>query len=110
MNLENNTVKLVNKGCPIQNKRNFLFCHALALFWYLNCFKEEVFEEDKATPIQDYSEVYIKQGEFGALEYQNEKENERVDLEIKGEPINPFVEYEENQESNHSELLRKYFP
>ena len=56
--------------------------------------KEEIFEENKATPIQGYSEVYIKQGEFGASEYQNEKENERVDLEIKEEPINPFVEYE----------------
>ena len=61
---------------------------------FIHEFKEEIFEEDKATPIQDYSEVYIKQGEFGALEYQNEKENERVDLEIKEEPINPFVEYE----------------
>ena len=50
--------------------------------------KEEICEENEATPIQDYSEVYIKQGEFGALEYQNEKENERVDLEIKEEPIN----------------------
>ena len=56
--------------------------------------KEEICEENEATLIQDYSEVYIKQGEFGALEYQNEKENERVDLEIKEEPINPFVEYE----------------
>ena len=50
--------------------------------------KEEICKENEATPIQDYSEVYIKQGEFGALEYQNEKENERVDLEIKEEPIN----------------------
>ena len=50
--------------------------------------KEEICEENEATQIQYYSEVYIKQGEFGALEYQNEKENERVDLEIKGEPIN----------------------
>ena len=47
-----------------------------------------------ATPIQDYSEVYIKQGEFGASEYQNEKGNGMVDLEIKEEPINPFVEHE----------------
>ena len=56
--------------------------------------KEEICEENEATPIQDYSEVYIKQGEFGASEYQNEKENGMVDLEIKEEPINPFVEYE----------------
>ena len=56
--------------------------------------KEEIFKENEATPIQDYSEVYIKQGEFGASEYQNEKENGMVDLEIKEEPINPFVEYE----------------
>ena len=56
--------------------------------------KEEICEENDATPIQDYSEAYIKQGEFGASEYQNEKENERVVLEIKEEPINPFVEYE----------------
>ena len=58
---------------------------------FIHEFKEEIFEEDKATPIQDYSEVYIKQGEFGALEYQNEKENERVDLEIKEEPINHWI-------------------
>ena len=57
-------------------------------------FKEEIFEENKATLIQDYSEVYIQQGKFGASEYQNEKENGMVDLEIKEEPINPFVEYE----------------
>ena len=55
---------------------------------FIDKIKEEICEENEATPIQDYSEVYIKQGEFGALEYQNEKENERVDLEIKEEPIN----------------------
>ena len=31
---------------------------------FIHEFKEEVFEEDKATPIQDYSEVYIKQGDL----------------------------------------------
>ena len=63
--------------------------------------KEEKCKENEATPIQVYSEVYIKLGEFGASDYQNEKENGMVDLEIKEELVNPFVEYEKNQESNH---------
>ena len=68
---------------------------------FIDKIKEEICEENEATPIRDSSEVYIKQGEFGASEYQNEKENGMVDLEIKEELINPFVEYEKNQESHH---------
>ena len=59
---------------------------------FIDKIKEEICEENMATPIQDLSEVYIKHGEFGASEYQNEKENGMVDLEIKEELINPFVE------------------
>ena len=55
-------------------------------------------EENETTPIQDLSEVSIKQGEFGAPEYQNEQESEMVDIEIKEELINPFVEYEKTME------------
>jgi len=60
--------------------------------------KEEICEENEVTPIQDLSEVSIKQGEFGASEYQNEQESEMFDLEIKEELINPFVEYEKTIE------------
>ena len=60
--------------------------------------KEEIYEENEVTPIQDLSEVSIKQGEFGASEYQNEQESEMFDLEIKEELINPFVEYEKTIE------------
>ena len=60
--------------------------------------KEEIYEENEVTPIQDLSEVSIKQGEFGASEYHNEKESEMFDLEIKEERINPFVEYEKTIE------------
>ena len=89
--------------------------------------KEEICEENEVTPIQDLSEVSIKQGEFGASEYQNEQESEMVDLEIKEELINPFVENEKTMEpkmnneilsngkksrkqSLNSDLLRKDFP
>ena len=60
--------------------------------------KEEICEENEAMPIQDLSEVSIKQGEFGASEYQNEQESEMADLEIKEEFINPFVEYDKTME------------
>ena len=59
---------------------------------FIDKIKEETCEENMANPIQDSSEVYFNQGEFGASEYQNEKENGMVDLEIKEELINPFVE------------------
>ena len=89
--------------------------------------KEEIFAENESTPNQDLSEVSIKQEEFGASEYQNEKESEMVDLEIKEELINPFVENEKTMEpkmnneilsngkksrkqSLNSDLLRKDFP
>ena len=64
--------------------------------------KEEICEENEVTPIQDLSEDYIKQGEFGASEYQNEQESEMVDLEIKEELINPFVEYEKTMEAKRN--------
>ena len=60
--------------------------------------KEEIFEENEVTPIQDLSEVSIKQGDIGASEYHNEQESEMFDLEIKEELINPFVEYEKTIE------------
>ena len=43
-------------------------------------FKEENFEENEATPIQDLAPVYIKQEEFGASGFQNEQENEMIDI------------------------------
>ena len=50
-------------------------------------FKEEIFEDNEATPIQDLNEVYIKQEEFCASGYQNEQENGMSvsDQEIKEE-------------------------
>jgi len=47
--------------------------------------KEETFEENEATPIQDLTAVYIKQEEFGASGYQNEQEKEVIVQEIKKE-------------------------
>ena len=57
--------------------------------------KKEICEENEVTPIQDLSEVSIKQVEFGASEYENEQESE---IEIKEELINPFAEYEKTIE------------
>merc|ERR1712051_202703 len=37
--------------------------------------KEEIFEENEATPIEDLTEVSIKQEEFGAPGYRDEQEN-----------------------------------
>ena len=48
-------------------------------------FKEEIFVNNEATPIQDLNEVYIKQEEFCASGYQNEQENGMSDQEIKEE-------------------------
>ena len=64
--------------------------------------KEEICEENEVTPIQDLSEVSIKQGEFGASEYHNEQESEMFDLEIKEELINPFVEHEKTMETKRN--------
>ena len=47
--------------------------------------KEEYLEENEATPIQDLTEVYIKQEVFDASEYQNEQRNGTVVQEIKKE-------------------------
>ena len=43
-------------------------------------FKEEIFEENEAIPIQDLTPVYIKQEELGAIGDQNEQENEKIDF------------------------------
>ena len=43
-------------------------------------FKEEIFKENEPTPIQDLTPVYIKQEELGASGYQNEQENEMIDI------------------------------
>ena len=48
-------------------------------------FKEEVFEENEATPIQDLNEVSIKQVELVPSGYQNEQDNDMIDEEIKEE-------------------------
>ena len=42
--------------------------------------KEEGFEKNEATPIQDLTEVSIKQEEFGASKYQNKQENEMIEI------------------------------
>ena len=47
--------------------------------------KEEIFEENEAMPIEDLTEVYIKQEEFGAPGYQYEQENGMIVQEIKEE-------------------------
>jgi len=47
--------------------------------------KEEIFEENEATPIEDLTEVYIKQEEFGAPGYQDEQENGMIVQKIKEE-------------------------
>ena len=51
----------------------------------IHAIKEEFFEENEATPIQDLTEVYIKQEEFGASGYQNEQRDEIIVREIKKE-------------------------
>ena len=43
-------------------------------------FKEENFKENEAIAIQDLAPVYIKQEEVGASEFQNEHENEMIDI------------------------------
>ena len=43
-------------------------------------FKEEIFEENEAIPVQDLTPVYIKQEELGAIGDQNEQENEMIDF------------------------------
>ena len=48
-------------------------------------FKEENFEENEATPIEDLTEVYIKQEVFGAPGYQDEQENGMIVQKIKEE-------------------------
>ena len=45
--------------------------------------KEETFEENEATQIQDSTAVYIKQEEFGASDQLNEQEKEMIVQEIK---------------------------
>ena len=47
--------------------------------------KEEFLEENEAAPIQDLTEVYIKQEEFDASGYQDEQRNGIVVQEIKKE-------------------------
>ena len=47
--------------------------------------KEEIIDANEAKPIQDLTDVYIKQEEFGDLGYQNEQENGMVVQEIKKE-------------------------
>ena len=48
-------------------------------------FKDEIYEEDKSTPIQDMNEVSIKQEELVVSGYQNEQDNDMIDEEIKEE-------------------------
>ena len=43
-------------------------------------FKEENFEKNEAIAVQDLAPVDIKQEEFGASEFQNEQENEMIDI------------------------------
>ena len=47
--------------------------------------KEEIIDANEAKPIQDLTDVYIKQEEFGDLGYQYEQENGMVVQEIKKE-------------------------
>ena len=42
--------------------------------------KEENFEEKEVTPIQDLAPVYIKHEEFDASGFQNEQENEMIEI------------------------------
>ena len=53
----------------------------------LHKIKEEIFEENEATPIEDLTEVSIKQEEFGAPGYQDEQVNGMIVQEIKEEPV-----------------------
>ena len=48
-------------------------------------FKDEIYEENKATPIQDMNEVSIKQEELVVSGYQNKQDNDMIDEEIKEE-------------------------
>ena len=48
-------------------------------------FKEEIFEKNEATPMQDLDEVSIKQVKMVASGYQNEQDNDMIDEEIKEE-------------------------
>ena len=43
-------------------------------------FKEEKFEKNEAIAVQDLAPVYIKQEEVGASEFQNEQDNEMIDI------------------------------
>ena len=47
--------------------------------------KEEIFQGNEATPIQGFTDVYIKQEEFGDSGYQNEQENGMIVQDIKKE-------------------------